>query len=274
MTRKTNKKQAHSAPPQSRKSPDAPVPPPRPRGRPPSNGAAGLPLWYQVEQSLRAKILARGSAETLRLPTETALADSFGVSLITVRQALKVLQRDGLITRERSKGTFINANAPFAAPLKLAGSLDSVIAQQMSQEVTVLENKRILVPAELSPLFPDVKHVTLLRRLRRSEGEVVSYACNYLLTQYGSQVTNRDLLSSPVTKILRDKLAVPIRRIEDTVEARLPSPEVAAYLEIGLVSPVLFFCGITYNADNRVVDVARIHYRGDRFKFSVTLDNP
>ena len=103
---------------------------------------------------------------------------------------------------------------------------------------------------------------------------MISYACNYLLTEYGSKVTNRDLRVSPVTKILRDQLSVPIRRIEDTVEARLPSPEVAGHLEIGLVSPVLFFCGITYDADDRVVDVARIHYRGDRFKFSVTLDNP
>lgn len=56
-----------------------------------------LPLWYQVSQSLRASILGRTPGATLRLPTEEQLAAHYGVSVLTMRQALKELETEGLI---------------------------------------------------------------------------------------------------------------------------------------------------------------------------------
>lgn len=50
-----------------------------------------LPLWYQVSQSLRASILGRTPDASLRLPTEEQLAGHYGVSVLTMRQALKEL---------------------------------------------------------------------------------------------------------------------------------------------------------------------------------------
>ena len=66
-----------------------------------------LPLWYQVSQSLRASILGRSPQDPLRLPTEEQLAGHYGVSVLTMRQALKELEDEGLITRHRRRGTFI-----------------------------------------------------------------------------------------------------------------------------------------------------------------------
>ncbi len=51
-----------------------------------------LPLWYQVSQSLRASILGRPPQAPLRLPTEEQLAEHYGVSVLTMRQALKELE--------------------------------------------------------------------------------------------------------------------------------------------------------------------------------------
>ena len=65
---------------------------------------------------------------------------------------------------------------------------------------------------------------------------------------------------------------MPIARIEDRLEAQLATPEVARLLEVGLLSPILFFTGVSREALGRVVDVARIHYRGDRYRFSVAFD--
>jgi GntR family transcriptional regulator len=75
-----------------------------------------------------------------------------------------------------------------------------------------------------------------------------------------------------MTKVLRDSLGVRISRITDTVEARLADPRTAELLRVPLLSPILHYTGVTYDDSGRVVDVARIRYRGDRFSFSVTLD--
>jgi GntR family transcriptional regulator len=231
-----------------------------------------LPLWYQVAQSLRATILARRPEDPLRLPTEAALAASFGVSLVTIRQALGTLEEDGLISRQRRRGTFIRPETGPRRELRLLGSLETVFTQQASEKTTVLEKRLVPVPADLASHFPGRDKVVLFRRLRQDEGVPVSYAQNYVLPEHGLAITEAQLRRAPMTKILRDEAGVEIRRIENTVEARLAEPEAAALLGVALLSPVLLLTGVVVDRDGGTVDVARIHYRGDLYRFAVAFD--
>ena len=81
-----------------------------------------LPLWYQVSQSLRASILGRSPQDPLRLPTEEQLAGHYGVSVLTMRQALKELEDEGLITRHRRRGTPQGVGLDERAPAAVARS--------------------------------------------------------------------------------------------------------------------------------------------------------
>lgn len=233
---------------------------------------SNLPLWYQVSQSLRAEIMAWRGDDSLRLPTEIQLAQQYGVSLITVRRALKSLEDDRLISRQRRNGTFINADALRSRPLKLLGAVEAVFSQQASEESDLLEKKRVPVPGDMLNYFPNNKELMLFRRLRKEQGGPVSYAVNHVLPEYGKSITRRRLRTTSITQVLRDELGVRISRIEDTVEARLATPEIAQILEMDVMTPVLFFTGVTFDDKNSIVDVACIHYRGDRYKFSVGFD--
>ncbi|KAA6222776.1 GntR family transcriptional regulator [Streptomyces albofaciens JCM 4342] len=233
-----------------------------------------LPLWYQVSQSLRASILGRSPGAPLRLPTEDALAAHYGVSVLTMRQALKELETEGLITRHRRRGTFIEPSARRGSPVRLLGSVDAIVAQQSGMRTELLGHGTDAVPAELAEYFPDLAEVATYRRLRSDEktGEPTNHAVNFLHPDVAARVDLADLERWPMTKVLRDAVGVAISRITDTVEARLADPETARLLQVPLLSPILHYTGITYDQDGRVVDVARIHYRGDRFSFTVTLD--
>ncbi|MCQ4083284.1 GntR family transcriptional regulator [Streptomyces sp. RB6PN25] len=232
-----------------------------------------LPLWYQVSQSLRASILGRPQDAPLRLPTEDALAAHYGVSVLTVRQALKPLVEEGLISRHRRRGTFIEPGARRAAPVRLLGSVDAIVAQQSGMRSTLLDHGRRPVPPELGGYFPDLAEAAWFRRLRVDDGgEPTNWAENHVLPGLGDRIDPRDLERWPMTKVLKDRLGVRISRITDTVEARLADPQTAELLQVPLLSPILHYTGVTYDESGRVVDVARIHYRGDRFSFSVTLE--
>ncbi|MGW2633354.1 GntR family transcriptional regulator [Streptomyces chattanoogensis] len=233
-----------------------------------------LPLWYQVSQSLRASILGRAADAPLRLPTEDALAAHYGVSVLTMRQALKELEAEGLISRHRRRGTFIEPGAQRGAPVRLLGSVDAIVAQQSGMRTELLEHGPVPVPPELAEYFPDVAEVTGFRRLRSDEktDEPTNHARNYVRPDVAALIDPADLERGPMTKVLRDAVGVRISRITDTVEARLADPETARLLEVPLLSPILHYTGVTYDEGGRVVDVARIHYRGDRFSFTVTLD--
>ncbi|MFH8580753.1 GntR family transcriptional regulator [Streptomyces zaomyceticus] len=233
-----------------------------------------LPLWYQVSQSLRASILGRAPDASLRLPTEEQLAAHYGVSVLTMRQALKELEEEGLISRHRRRGTFIEPGARRSTPRRLLGSIDAIVAQQSGERTTVLGHGAEPVPGELAEYFPDVTEVVAYRRLRRDgeSGEPSNWAENAVLPELAAAIDPADLERWPMTKVLRDVVGVRISRITDTVEARLADPETASLLQVPLLSPILHYTGVTYDREGRVVDVARIRYRGDRFSFTVTVE--
>ncbi|ARZ70900.1 GntR family transcriptional regulator [Streptomyces sp. HU2014] len=233
-----------------------------------------LPLWYQVSQSLRASILGRRAGDPLRLPTEDALAAHYGVSVLTMRQALKELEAEGLISRHRRRGTFIEPSARRGSPVRLLGSVDTIVAQQSGERTEVLEHGPEKIPAELAEHFPDLEEAVSYRRLRcdESTGEPTNWAENLVRPELAARIDLADLTRWPMTKVLRDAVGVTISRITDTVEARLADPETAKLLQVPLLSPILHYTGVTYDDRGRAVDVARIRYRGDRFSFTVTLD--
>lgn len=233
-----------------------------------------LPLWYQVSQSLRASILGRPPQAPLRLPTEEQLAAHYGVSVLTMRQALKELEDEGLISRHRRRGTFIEPSALRGAPVRLLGSVDAIVAQQSGMSTELLDHGTAPVTAELAEHFPGMTEVATYHRLRCDEetGEPTNHARNHVRPELAARIDLADLARWPMTKVLRDVVKVRISRITDTVEARLADPETARLLQVPLLSPILHYTGITYDEEGRALDVVHIQYRGDRFSFTVTLD--
>lgn len=233
-----------------------------------------LPLWYQVSQSLRASILGRTPRDPLRLPTEEQLAGHYGVSVLTMRQALKELEDEGLITRHHAARHVHRAERPAGlarTPARLGGR---------DRGPAVGDDDRAAGPGqhplsgELSEYFPDLTEVATYHRLRCDErtGEPTNHARNYVRPELAERIDHDDLLRWPMTKVLRDVVGVAIGRITDTVEARIADPETARLLQVPLLSPILHYTGVTHDDSGRVLDVAVIHYRGDRFSFTVTLD--
>ena len=230
-----------------------------------------LPLWYQVEQSLRSEILTRQFAKTDRLPTEVQLAKRYGVSLITVREALKSLEADGMISRRRRFGTFVRPEVYEHHELKVLGSIETVMSQQASEETELLERKKIALPEEFRSVFGAVDEVYFFRRLRRKDGIPISYVLNYVIPEYGSKILAKHLKHSSMTQVLRNQGRGRVARVQDIVEARLATPEIARLLKVRLLSPVLYQTAHAYDKSNRLIDLACIFYRGDRYKFAVDI---
>lgn len=247
--------------------------PPQPKTTP-VPGRPQLPLWYQVTEALRARILSRTPDQPQRLPTEAQLAEEYGVAVSTVRQALTALETDGLITRRRRHGTYITDQAPTHPPLHVLGSVDTILAQQAGDEVRVLRRETVPTPARLAETFPGVTELTQYQRLRLQARDTspLSHAENHLRPEHAEKITADDLRTAPMTKLLRDNAHIALARIANTVEACPAPPYIADLLRIPLATPVLRSTNHTYDTRGRIVDAAVIHYRADRFQYAVSLD--
>src|SRR5680860_519221 len=99
----------------------------------------GIPLYFQVMRSLKEQILSGRLSPGERVPSESDLTVAFGVSRVVVRQALQILEDEGLIFRVRGKGTFVSADVDEERSPRLWGYLEDLISTGFSMRVHVIE---------------------------------------------------------------------------------------------------------------------------------------
>ncbi|KPL22627.1 MAG: hypothetical protein AMJ93_06665 [Anaerolineae bacterium SM23_84] len=110
---------------------------------------SGMPVYLQLEATLRERI---GSGELevgSRLPSESQLASQFGVSRSTVRKALGRLATDGLITKWPGKGSYVSAERLKMTPTSLSFSRQ-MIAAGHSVGTKVLLRRVLLAPEHIA----------------------------------------------------------------------------------------------------------------------------
>src|SRR5574341_1942486 len=88
-----------------------------------------LPLYVQIESTLRERISSGRYPAGGPFPTDEKLRHEFGVSRATVRLALDTLHREGLIVRYPGRGSFVSDVRERARTLRFQGSVRDLITQ-------------------------------------------------------------------------------------------------------------------------------------------------
>lgn len=177
-----------------------------------------IPLYYQLENVMREKITSGVFEAGERIPTEIDLIEQFGVSRITVRQALQSLTDDGLIERHQGRGTFVTGHKSkkrrFSGVIHLTGSLDELIEMGMETPVKVLEMNRVDADpheAELLQLKTGTP-IYRLKRLRINDNRPFGLIINYLPEEIGSRLTVAELSSGASSAHHRIKTGLQSRK--------------------------------------------------------------
>ncbi len=146
--------------------------------------APRIPKYQAIHERLRTEILAGELAPGSKLPPQSELAERFGVTLMTLRQAVGELEAEGLVRAERGRGTFV-AERPVDIRL---GNLSSFAAQMAADGVEVVTEVVVIEKVEAAA-HPEVAgrlgvdpsgSLWCLVRTRRSDGEVFAVQRSYL----------------------------------------------------------------------------------------------
>jgi GntR family transcriptional regulator len=155
------------------------------RDGPATRGPAGWnagdrqPKYLRIHGTLRQRIISGQWPPGSPLPSQRELADEFGVSIMTLRQALQLLTDDGLIETRHGSGTF--ATAHYAYDLGHLGSFASdLTAQGAKITTTLLAAETVTPPADVAARLGSPGEVFLLRRLRLSNGRPLIVQSSYL----------------------------------------------------------------------------------------------
>jgi GntR family transcriptional regulator len=218
------------------------------------------PAHAQIEAALE-RALDRGALGTGdRLPAERELAERFGVSRMTLRQALGALEQRGRLSRRKGRhgGTFV------AEPkLELVGT--SALSDQL-RGLGVAAGARVLSAVERDA-EPDEEllgtRVIAIERVRLANGEPVALERGAYAADAFPGLLDEPLDGSLYELIRRRYDEVPVRAVE-RLEPELASADEAEALGIEPGAPVMLVERIAYSAAGRPLERSRDVFRGDR----------
>lgn len=228
-----------------------------------------VPLHHQIQRVLRSKIEAGEWGADDRFPTEMALSRRFRVSRNTVREALRALERDGLIVRRRGRGTFVR---PRADPEGQRPAITNLVFGY-DAEIRVIGIETVPAPARVSA-FLGVPRGHPVRKFVRVEivgGAPLAVVVNYMAVELGTRIRAADLMRYSMLEFLRDRLKVPLGTIRQSIEARMPDDEIASLLDTDLTQPVLFLQLRVSETGGRPVEIVDTFYRADRYRYEVDM---
>jgi len=230
-----------------------------------------VPRYHQIAESLRERILAGRPAMGERLTNQRHLAREFGVTLMTLRHALEVLERDGLIVRRHGLGTFVaspSVDYDILQFQRLAGDLS---AHGEDVGTRLLGSRFVRADRRVAQALGSGSRVFVLERLRLVAGHPMSFQASYLPGPLGEEVAKADLRVTPLREVLACKAGVEIVAAHETVSA-VPLPGRAAR-ELGCRPGIAAFRSdrISTAADGVPVVYDRVFIPGDRFRITRDL---
>jgi len=234
---------------------------------------ARLPRYHRIAEALRERIRAAEWAAGAPLPNQRRLAREFGVTLMTLRQALELLERDDLITRRHGLGTFVAAPSIDYDILqwrRLAGDLS---AQGESVATRVLDARPAVADRRVSAALGVAARarVVMVERLRLVGGHPMSLQRSFLPARLGEEVLTSDLAATPLSQVLEFKLGVVIARAREAVSAvRLGGREARA-LGCPGGAPAFESERVSFDAAGQPVVFDRVFIPGDRFRITREL---
>lgn len=238
-----------------------------------------LPLYEQVAAQLQDDIAARELPPGGRLPAERELAQRYGVSRVTLRAALGLLETRGFLRSAASRGWFIadpeeaEAAASDPAPAGVLGFADEAAAKGLQSRSKVLHATVRPATVEEAARLGIAPGASMfdLRRLRYLDDQVILLQENQLALATCPSLPTTDFSSASLYATLRAAGVRGPHLAEYSVSARPPTAEEAELLEIVGNIPVLAATQVAYTEDLRPLEFSSAVYRGDRYRFRASI---
>src|SRR5512136_606932 len=226
-----------------------------------------IPLYYQIETILRRKILSGELQPLTSIPTEDALAQEFDVSRITIRQALGLLEKDGLVTRQRGKGTFVSEGVKAFESAKLTGSMEDLILIGVQTSTKILDFSWSEAPQSVRERLGlgEESQVLRIEKIRLVDSRPFSYVINYLPQKIGQKIKPEDLTAKPLLMVMEENLGIRPDEADQTIEATIADAHVAPLRDIRMGDPLLKVERTVFDVKNKPVECVFVLYRADKY---------
>jgi GntR family transcriptional regulator len=229
-----------------------------------------VPRYLQVAAVLRRRLRDGIWAVGDRISTLQELEHEFGVARVTVRQAVDLLQNEGLLRSHQGRGTFVTKSVDHRRWLQLATDWESLISMIRENVAHRLPTTKAGAPRIEEGEGKPASSYVYLRSLQTRGNEPFGYARVHLARHLYAKAP-KAFASRAALVVLAEMKSLAISRAHQTFTIGTADVETAKLLDIGLNAPTAEARCVVTDRDGIVIYVGEITYRGDCVRINIEL---
>lgn len=230
------------------------------------------PLYLQVEVALRERILKGEWRRGIKIPSEEQLCRDYGVSRVTMRQAIRTLVEDGYLERTRGRGTFVCEPTLTAGVRGLNSFSEEMRALGLDPGGRVLAIEVVraeeLVAERLGIEIGD--EVVRVRRLRTGDGRPIGVQTTYLPARRFPGLEHEDLTDRSLYGLLTERYGVSMTEAHETFWVTKIGRADAELLQVGRGACAFRVERVAIDERSAIEFTASL-MRGDRYRIQWVL---
>jgi GntR family transcriptional regulator len=231
-----------------------------------------VPLYSQLADLLRQRVQRGVWVAGAKVPSLEALVTEFQVARVTVRQAIDILTREGILLPQRGRGTFVTEQLQPERTLTLETSLRGLADAYRNDkpELTLLEESGVQPSiTQIDGLAAPAYH--FMRRVHSRDSQAYCVA-SIFIDQRAFRLAPKRFRQETVVPVLVDLPKVVIASARQTLRISTADVEMAQLLLVPVNSPVAEVRRVFLSPDGTVLYLGQITYRGDFIQFEMQLN--
>jgi len=231
-----------------------------------------IPRYYQVYMVLQQRIREGEWSRDTLMPTEEEFTQKFGVSRVTIRKALNMLQAEKLITREQGRGTFASPPPRGHARANFSGLLENIVDFELHTRVKVLVFETVKLPDDAARQLecPPGALGRKIVRVRSDRETPFSYTTCYV-PEPEAKLLNGESLGNRTVQAALAAAGVVMTAAEQRLSATVADLATASFLRVAVGSPLISMTRVVRSDKGRPVELVRALYRPDKYEYRVNL---
>jgi GntR family transcriptional regulator len=196
-------------------------------------------LYHQLARKLRERIISGMYSPGATIPTEPQLCEEFGMSRITVRQAVSILENEGMVQRQQGRGTFVRELNRQSLGWNF-GSVEDLVYLAKQSHLELTAKRKIKAPEKIAhdlelPTHSPIYYFKGIRHIRDFKASYRSYVIESIGRKMQIKTIENQVLFAEVENITRER----IKFASQFIYARQAEKEIAKEIGIKVGSALL-----------------------------------
>lgn len=236
---------------------------------------AKTPRYVEIDEALRTEIASGVHAVGARLPSEAVLCDRFGVSRFTVREALRRLQADGMVSRVQGAGSRVLRDTPSGVFVQNYRSMSDLTQFAEATNLEVLGTKDTILDEDVARRVGGIAGapwLTILGLRRMANGEPLAFVESFVPQRFAAIAPELARRPGPIYAGLAAATGEAVRDVEQETQALAAPSHVARALGIPIGGPTLRILRRYSSASGTLIASFNWHLGGEKYIHRTRID--